>query len=919
MKRIQKYLTMLSMICLILSLAACNNNDTQVEQQTTLAQVETKVNNSNSQDTKTEKVEEKETEAETKADVSKEIETENVIRENVVSNQESLENALASGEYDKVIIETSDKTKLEIPEGDYSKIELVVNTPNADIINNGSFNSITINQIATDTWTENTKGNVLIINAAAGHIVIPEDAELQEIQIKNANSTFVLDVKGSVATINVDADTTLQINVTGVVDKVNVNDTARINIDGKTSQNINVNVEGKADGTSITSNVTVNVTAVANTEVNIKKGAEGSTVVISDKEKVVEVTNTSSESIKITTEGINQTIDSNKNGTIDGNGIVTGSTTNGIGSNSDNTSETGSSGDSSDDIDYEPSKPDVEPIKPSGDITRKITSFEPISSVCAGTIGEVLISEDNIAFPKEVIGKASNGDKVTFPVVEWINDNNYSTSVGVGNYYYTAVLGKPVDSKIIYTIKDGVTARLRVYVKGASNVEYLNEGAVNVDVKFYDTNTAGISCMVLTNNNPYSVYVSGKIEYYDANGYLNAAVTKNIYADIRYGNEYSGYLMPGESYIETIDERNIVYEKRVVSLEAEDRSKYDERVQVMDKISITYKETDEAIEATITNTSGKQIGGVSISAIFFDENGKVIYDERYGKVEKYSSSSKVYGEGYTDTIKLGYVVKEEKYDTQTGKYIKTYYKPASYKVFLHGAIETEKAGAVPDDSIPENIDVKFYDTNTAGISCMVLTNNNPYSVYVSGKIEYYDANGYLNAAVTKNIYADIRYGNEYSGYLMPGESYIETIDERNIVYEKRVVSLEAEDRSKYDERVQVMDKISITYKETDEAIEATITNTSGKQIGGVSISAIFFDENGKVIYDERYGKVEKYSSSSKVYGEGYTDTIKLGYVVKEEKYDTQTGEYIKTYHKPTSYLVYTHGAIVSEKEPATNE
>ena len=282
MKRIQKYLTMLSMICLIMSLAACNNNDTQVEQQPTLAQVETKVNNSNSQDTKTEKGEEKETEAETKADVSKEIETENVIRESLVSNQESLENALASGEYDKVIIETSDKTKLEIPEGDYSKIELVVNTPNADIINNGSFNSITINQIATDTWTENTKGNVLIINAAAGHIVIPEDAELQEIQIKNANSTFVLDVKGSVVTINVDADITLQINVTGVVDKVNVNDTARINIDGKSSQNINVNVEGKADGTSITSNVTVNVTAVANTEVNIKKGAEGSTVVISD-------------------------------------------------------------------------------------------------------------------------------------------------------------------------------------------------------------------------------------------------------------------------------------------------------------------------------------------------------------------------------------------------------------------------------------------------------------------------------------------------------------------------------------------------------------------------------------------------------------------------------------------------------------
>ena len=274
------------------------------------------------------------------------------------------------------------------------------------------------------------------------------------------------------------------------------------------------------------------------------------------------------------------------------------------------------------------------------------------------------------------------------------------------------------------------------------------------------------------------------------------------------------------------------------------------------------------------------------------------------------TTSKVYGVGYTDIIKLGYV-KESKYDYETGTTKYTYYKPASYKVFVHGAIESEQTGTIPENNIPKNIDVKFYETQTAGVSCMVLTNNNSYPAHITGKIEYYDANGYLNAAVTKNISSYIHNGSEGSFSLMPGESYIEAIDESGITYNKRVISIEADAREN-DTRKQVLDKISITYKETEEALEVTVTNTSGKQIGGVSIDALFFDENGKVITGGRtYTDGYVRGTTSKVYGAGYTDAIKLGYV-KELKYDPETGTTKYTYYKPTSYLVYLHGAIVSD-------
>ena len=919
MKKIQMYLTMLIMTCSLVSLSACGKSVVQEEQQTTVAVSETKTqnNNSKSNEVQTEKMTEKASEVDSHLEVEakseKEVNVESADTESVVDNQESLESALLAGNYSKITIETADSVNFEIPEGDYSNIDLVVNTPNADISNSGKFNSITINAIATDTWTENVNGNVLVINAAAGHIVIPEDAELQEIQIKNANSYFVLDVKGKVGTINVDAETQLNINVTGVVDTVNVNDIAVVNIAGKSSQNINVNVEANADGTAITSNVAVNVKASANTEVNIQKGAEGSSVIITDNSKEVEVTNNSKNSIKVTTEDNVISIETGKNGTIDGSGNVTDSTTNGIGTKKDDSED--NSSDDSDNGGGGSNTPNDTPAKPSGNITRRITRFETIPSVCAGTIGDTLISEDKIVFPKQVVGYASNGDKVTFPVVRWTNDNNYNPSVGVGNYYYTAVLGNPVtissiSSNYKYTIKDGVTARLRVYVKGLSDVEYLNDGAVNIDVKIYETQTADVSCMVLTNNNSYPAHITGKIEYYDANGYLNAAVTKNISSYIHNGSEGSFSLMPGESYIEAIDESGITYNKRVISIEADAREN-DTRKQVLDKISITYKETEEALEVTVTNTSGKQIGGVSIDALFFDENGKVITGGRtYTDGYVSGTTSKVYGAGYTDIIKLGYV-KESKYDYETGTTKYTYYKPASYKVFVHGAIESEQTGTIPENNIPKNIDVKFYETQTAGVSCMVLTNNNSYPAHITGKIEYYDANGYLNAAVTKNISSYIHNGSEGSFSLMPGESYIEAIDESGITYNKRVISIEADAREN-DTRKQVLDKISITYKETEEALEVTVTNTSGKQIGGVSIDALFFDENGKVITGGRtYTDGYVSGTTSKVYGAGYTDAIKLGYV-KELKYDPETGTTKYTYYKPTSYLVYLHGAIVSD-------
>ena len=245
-----------------------------------------------------------------------------------VSTQPELNKALTNKAASQITINTADKVALEIHSGDYRNVDLVVDAPNADITNRGQFKTITINQISADTWTELARDNVFIINATAGHVVVPTSAEIREIRIEGTNSNFVLDIEGDVEKVVVDSKAKLTINTKGHVDSVEVNDQSTININGSGStEPVDIIVSAQADKTAITSNTKVNVYASADTEISLSAGAEGSTVKTENKDMSVEVTNNTAAAVAVTSkEGTVQNVESGKTASIDGAGNVKEST-----------------------------------------------------------------------------------------------------------------------------------------------------------------------------------------------------------------------------------------------------------------------------------------------------------------------------------------------------------------------------------------------------------------------------------------------------------------------------------------------------------------------------------------------------------------------------------------------------------------
>ena len=223
-----------------------------------------------------------------------------------VSTQEELTKVLNS--INKTKIDTqltlkSEEKKFEIPKGNYNNVSLTVDTPYADISNSGVFKSIEIVSIAKDTWTENAKGNVFVIDASAGRIVIPADAVIDQAIIKSNNSNFTIEVLGKVGNVILEGSSKVKLNVTGEVEKVEIKNKAVLDVKGTADIKLPVLISEGADGTSVTSNVALTLNTEATVAVKLDKGAEGSTIKSTNDKKKVEVDNNTNSVISYNTTG----------------------------------------------------------------------------------------------------------------------------------------------------------------------------------------------------------------------------------------------------------------------------------------------------------------------------------------------------------------------------------------------------------------------------------------------------------------------------------------------------------------------------------------------------------------------------------------------------------------------------------------
>lgn len=164
-----------------------------------------------------------------KADAAKD--TEQTLKEDVtVSGQQQLEAALKNPATKTLRFQTEDEGAFTIPKADYPEIDLIVDAPNADMENNGTFKSISVQAIKDSTWLENAAGNFLNILAKTARIVVSQGAGVSGIAFAQTGAKVALEVNGTVNEVSFrspDTDAKVSVSQGGSLGNVSVEEAAQ--------------------------------------------------------------------------------------------------------------------------------------------------------------------------------------------------------------------------------------------------------------------------------------------------------------------------------------------------------------------------------------------------------------------------------------------------------------------------------------------------------------------------------------------------------------------------------------------------------------------------------------------------------------------------------------------------------------------
>ncbi len=181
--------------------------------------------------------------------------------EATVATKAELVKAIMDSNIRKITIATTAAEQFTIANfgnRDLSSVDLVVNAPQAEISNSALFKSVKIEAIASDTWTEHARGNSFIISAPRCHMIVGSIAEVKEISCETEGS--------------------VELEVHGIVGKIQVSRKANLNLTGSTKNLVPVVIGAGATNTALQASVPVDMTLEAFASLIFEKEAEKSKV-----------------------------------------------------------------------------------------------------------------------------------------------------------------------------------------------------------------------------------------------------------------------------------------------------------------------------------------------------------------------------------------------------------------------------------------------------------------------------------------------------------------------------------------------------------------------------------------------------------------------------------------------------------------
>ena len=186
-----------------------------------------------------------------------------VDKEGIVTNQEDLDALVGSGA-ELVTIKTDEELVLNIKGGKHLDQTLVVDAPNADIVNRGVFKAVEIKQVKADTWYERAVGNILKILDKDVKIVI---ASYANVSIEVNEDKVVLRIVNN-----------------GKIEELVINKEADIDITGDSDEETPVTVN--LPGIKIKTSVPLNLVSNAKFELEVLPGGEKTTIKTANKDFV---------------------------------------------------------------------------------------------------------------------------------------------------------------------------------------------------------------------------------------------------------------------------------------------------------------------------------------------------------------------------------------------------------------------------------------------------------------------------------------------------------------------------------------------------------------------------------------------------------------------------------------------------------
>lgn len=265
-----------------------------------------------------------------------------VSKKGVTSLQSRIDQMLDANNVKNVTIKNlKTEETYTIKEGIYGKKTLTVNAPLSEVVNNGKFKSIVIEDVKNGTFIENASGNKLVVKDKDAAVEVAEGAYLYSIDVQaqdgslniinngrilkvNLNETGTVNVSGSGQVTNLvandDAKVTVaegakvnkvtvatgaknvNFTVNGKVENIVVNEPTNLVLTGK-AQRVQVTFTDKAVGSTLETSVPTSVTTTSKVGVTFNEGAEGSSVAITSKNTVVDVTNKTTGEIPVDNDG----------------------------------------------------------------------------------------------------------------------------------------------------------------------------------------------------------------------------------------------------------------------------------------------------------------------------------------------------------------------------------------------------------------------------------------------------------------------------------------------------------------------------------------------------------------------------------------------------------------------------------------